>query len=96
MNRHQRRAQSSRGPLGAKPGQRFSAKCNMCDADACEVHVLKRRAVYADDPTAPEDLGICKGCPCSPGMCDSCGEVEGHWLGCKAVGLPSGPTKGKA
>lgn len=87
MNRHQRRAK-------AAVGDRVMAKCAMCDADACEVHVVERRAIYADDPTAPQDLGICKGCPCSVGTCDSCGETDGHWLGCRAVGLPEGPMEG--
>lgn len=83
MNRHERRARAKK---------RFVAKCQACEAETCVVHVLKRRAIYTDDPTAPEDLGICKGCPCSTGRCDSCGETEGHWLGCKLVGMPEGPA----
>lgn len=69
---------------------RFVAKCAMCETEHCEVHVLGRRAKYADDPTAPEDLGICKGCPCAHGTCDACGETGQHWLGSAAVGLPPG------
>lgn len=79
MNRQQRRAMK---------GGRFVAKCAACEADACAVHVLDRREIYRDDPTAPRDLGICKGCPCAAGRCDACGEVGGHWLGCTIVGLP--------
>ena len=85
MNRHQRRARAK---------QRFVAKCQGCEAEACVLHTLKRRAIYEDDPTAPEDLGICKGCPCSAGVCDSCGEREGHWLGCSVVGLPENHARG--
>jgi hypothetical protein len=83
MNRHERRATAK---------NRVMAKCNACEADACEVHVLKPRAIYVGDATAPDDLGICKGCPCSAGVCDSCGETEGHWLGCTRVGLPESHT----
>ena len=83
MNRQQRRASK---------GKRFVAKCNGCDAEHCDVHVLDARAIYADDPNAPEELGICKGCPCAVGMCDACGETGGHWLGCSIVGLPEGPS----
>lgn len=88
MNRKQRRAASARG-------ERFVATCAMCkgEKEACEIHVLHRREIYRDDPTAPKDLGICKGCPCSSGKCDACGEVEGHWLGCKLVGLPDAPER---
>lgn len=84
MNRKQRRAAR---------GQRFVATCAMCETETCVIHVLRRREIYRDDPTAPEDLGICKGCPCSAGKCDACGEVDGHWLGCKLVGLPDFPEK---
>lgn len=91
MNRRERRAKNARAR-----GQRFVAKCKMCFAEACEIHVLKRRAIYADDPTAPEDLGICEDCECSRGKCDSCGETGRHWLGCKAVGLPEGAPTGVA
>lgn len=83
MNRRERRAAKTR----------FIASCAMCDAETCVIHVLGRRAIYADDPSAPDDLGICRGCPCSAGMCDSCGETGQHWLGCTAVGLPSMPEE---
>lgn len=83
MNRQERRA---------KAKQRFVAACAMCDAETCAIHALGRRAIYEDDPTAPTDLGICKGCPCASGMCDSCGETGQHWLGCSAVGLPEAPS----
>lgn len=68
--------------------ERFLAKCALCDTETCLVHVLGRRAIYRSDPTAPKDLGICKGCPCSTGKCDWCGETGCHWLGCPAVGIP--------
>jgi len=87
VNRHQRRAQKAQK-------QRFVAKCAMCETEHCEVHVLKVRAIYLGDPKAPTDLGICKGCPCAAGKCDSCGETGQHWLGCSAVGLPEGPAAG--
>lgn len=87
MNRQQRRAIAS-------GKQRFVATCAMCDAETCVIHVLGRRAKYADDPMAPDDLGICKGCPCAASTCDSCGETGQHWLGCKAVGLPEGAPEG--
>ena len=82
MNRHERRAQAK---------NRLVAKCDGCVADACECYVLRPRAIYVGDPTAPEDIGICKGCPCSTGLCDSCGETGGHWLGCPRVGLAEMP-----
>lgn len=82
MNRKQRRANK---------GKTFVAKCAMCETEHCVIHVLDRRAIYADDPTAPQDMGICKDCPCSAGKCDRCGETEGHWLGCELVGLPPPP-----
>lgn len=82
MNRRQRRA------------QRFVAPCSACGKD-CAIHALKPRAIYEGDPTAPDDLGICKGCPCSAGMCDACGESDGHWLGCPVVGLPEMPPEAK-
>lgn len=70
MNRRERRRAAK---------QRFVAKCRMCDADTCVLHVITRRG--------EKDLGICKGCPCSVGLCDSCGETGQHWLGCPAVGI---------
>jgi hypothetical protein len=69
--------------------QRFVASCKMCETETCELHVLRPRAVNVGDPTAPDDIGICKGCPCSVGKCDSCGETGGHWLGCDLVGMPT-------
>lgn len=68
--------------------KRFVAKCRMCETDSCVVHVLGKREMYKNDPKAPQDLGICKGCPCSNGKCDACGETGQHWLGCSMVGIP--------
>lgn len=84
MNRQQRRAFQKK---------RFVAKCAACETDSCRIHVLGVRAIYAGDPTAPEDLGICKGCPCATGRCDACGETDQHWLGCSRVGLPEAPER---
>ncbi len=78
MNRHERRAHASRT-------KRFVAKCAMCESETCRIHVMQR--------LGKEDLGICKGCPCSKGACDSCGFTGEHWLGCRAVGLPPLPSK---
>lgn len=89
MNRHARRAKEKQ-----MAGKRYVAKCAMCTAATCTIHVLERRAIYADDPTAPKDLGICEGCPCALGLCDTCGETGRHWLGCRAVGLQEKPEKG--
>jgi hypothetical protein len=82
MNRAQRRAMRSK---------RYVAKCAMCEAESCVIHVQAFRAV---DPTGPKDLGICKGCPCAVGKCDACGETGEHWLGCRLVGLPEGTPAG--
>lgn len=65
--------------------QRFVAKCKLCDTETCVLHVIERYG--------KEDLGICKGCPCSAGKCDACGETGQHWLGCSAVGLPPFPDQ---
>lgn len=81
MNRHERRAKAAKG-------DRYVADCAMCETKPCEIHVLGVRAIYEGDVTAPKDLGICKGCPCANGTCDTCGETGMHWLGCAAVGLP--------
>lgn len=81
MNRHQRRAALAGGPGG---GKRFVAKCQMCAAKTCVIHVLMRHG--------QKDLGICKGCPCAAGKCDACGETGQHWLGCTSVGVPEQPS----
>ncbi len=81
MNRHQRRSQKSTGPLGAKPGDRYVADCAMCATKPCAIHVIQR--------FGEQDLGICKGCPCSVERCQWCERTGEHWLGCAAVGLPA-------
>jgi len=79
VNRQQRRAQAARG-------EHFVASCAMCESEHCDIHVVRR--------FGKKDLGICKGCPCAAGTCDSCGHTGEHWLGCSAVGLPEGPAAG--
>lgn len=74
MNRQQRRASEAQG-------KRFVAKCLMCTADTCHVHVTIR--------FGERDLGICKGCPCAAERCAFCHRIGEHWLGCPAVGIPS-------
>lgn len=88
MNRHTRRAH-------AKKGDRFVAHCKACPDGSlpfedgkepcCEIVVITRHG--------EKELGICRGCPCAAGKCDSCHETGHHWLGCPLVGLPAMPTR---
>ena len=85
MNRADRRR-------AAKEGQRFLAHCNACPAGSAKSETVTEPCceVVVIDRHGRKKLGICRGCDCSKGKCDVCGETGVHWLGCSVVGLPEG------
>lgn len=87
MNRRDRRSAKKK----EEEEHRFFAACAMCTSlghsqhtmegkGVCQIHIVERNG---------KELGICRGCPCAKGTCDSCHMTGEHWLGCSAVGLPT-------
>ena len=78
-------------------GDTFFCICRHCGGRR-SITAGGRRAIYAEDPTAPTDLFAENDCDCpKPSAmlavvaCEICGETGKHWLGCEYIGLPEIP-----